>query len=482
MDFRSKPVKLTLLSAGLLTGVAAVAVAAYPRVPEGIIADGVRVAGMDWSRKDTNAALGELETWSKTRLQEPLTLTLPKEAKHGGKWTPTRADIGAAVDLEGTVGQAAQVGRDETALSRLIGLVKPRKPVEIAPLWRVDKDKLSAYLKKRVAPKANRAPKDARFLATDKSFQIIPDQPGTALDVDAAAKEIADSLTAGKSDPIALPVKIAPPHVTAEDLKGIEGEVSRFRTSYGETGNRAKNILVACSHINGTVLKPGDRFSYNKVVGPRDSDSGFKMAPVIVQGKLQPGMGGGVCQTSSTLYNAVLLADLKIVTRQHHAFPVHYLPAGRDATVAYGDKDFVFENNTDAPIAIASSGKGGEVVMRIFGKKAPGREVTIERSNVSSWGPGVEHIHDDSLRAGSTRVIDKGHAGHRVTVWRIVKMNGRQVKKEVISRDHYDAFPRIVAVGTRQVVRRAPPASAGPVSTPTPAAPSSTLTAGSQAR
>jgi vancomycin resistance protein YoaR len=178
------------------------------------------------------------------------------------------------------------------------------------------------------------------------------------------------------------------------------------------------------------------------------------MAPVIINGKLKPGMGGGVCQVSSTLYNAVLLADLKIVHREHHAFPVHYLPPGRDATVAYGDKDFQFENNTKDVIAIASSGAGQKVLMRIFGKKAPGREVAIQRTNLSSWGPTTETVADSSIPAGRTKTLDKGHAGHRVTVWRIVKQDGKVVKREALSRDYYQTFPRVVAMGARPVAPR----------------------------
>jgi vancomycin resistance protein YoaR len=188
-------------------------------------------------------------------------------------------------------------------------------------------------------------------------------------------------------------------------------------------------------------------------------------------------MGGGVCQTSTTLYNAVLMAGLKIVRRSHHAFPVHYVPAGRDATVAYDSLDFQFQNNTDSVIAVASDGSGGRVLMRVFGKKVPGRTIDIERTNVSSWGAGTETVRDSDLAAGVTRTIDKGHSGHRATVWRITKMNGKVVSREQVSQDYYRAFPRLVAVGTRQVARK-PAASAGsgssgvvPASTETSTAP-----------
>lgn len=441
---------------GLVAGVGAAAFKAGAGVPDGFMSEGVHVAGMDWSGKTVETARAELEGWSKAKLAEQVTLALPASTGVKKKWTLTRAELGASVDAEATVAEAEHVGRSTGFFTRVSGYFNKPKPVELMPQWKLDSEKLRLFLAKKIAPRVQHTPRDARFLSTNDGFQIARELPGTALDVDGSVSAVKARLAAEASQPVELAVKIAPARVTTADLNGIEGEVSRYSTHYGETGNRCKNIVTACAHINGTVLKPGDVFSYNKVVGPREGENGFKMAPVIVNGRLEPGMGGGVCQTSSTLYNAVLMSDLKIVERSHHAFPVHYLPAGRDATVAYGDKDFRFQNSTDSPIAIASDGTGGRVLMRIFGKKAPGREVKIERTNVSSWGPDVQVVRDGSLPAGARRTEknDRGHAGHRVTVWRTVLVNGRQVKREKISRDYYQSFPRIVRAGAGAVAFR----------------------------
>ncbi len=453
---QSKFVKFTIVGATLLAGVGAATYAALFRRQEGTVPAGVRVAGMDWSGKPEAAARAELDSWRKLRLSETLTLTLPAETRVQKTWSPKRSDLGADVDVEATIGQALAVGRDKSALSRFGELFAGTKSVEIAPKWKIDPARLKSYLTKRVIPAIRQKPQDARFAAEADSFKIEPERPGITVDQHASTASITARLSQTTPEPVELPTKLASPHITAADLKGIEGEVSRFQTHYSERGNRARNIIVACSRINGTILKPGERFSYNKTVGPRDSEFGFKTAPVIINGRLKPGMGGGVCQTSTTLYNAVLLADLKVVRRDHHAFPVHYVSPGRDATVAYGDKDFQFENNTKDVVAIASSGAGQRVLMRVFGKKVPGREVLIERTNLSSWGPSTETIRDSSLPAGRTKTIDKGHAGHRVTVWRVVKMNGQFVKRESLSRDYYQAFPRLIAVSTHPVVPKTP--------------------------
>lgn len=450
MAAHSKTLKITkfaVLGAGLLAGAGLATYTAYARTPDGVIPNRVRVADMDWSNKPVETVREELRKWQQERLAETVTLNATLPSGKVKTWTPTRAELGAKVDVDSTVKEAEKAREDESAVTRMANLFSAPKPVELTPKWTFDVEITKKYLAKQVAPAVARIAKDARFLATNNGFKIVPEEPGVKLDVDGSIKLIQPALESSAPEPISLPLVTATPHVTTADLKGIEGEVGRYQTHYGETGNRARNIANACSRINGTVLKPGDIFSYNKIVGPRESSNGFRIAPVIIRGKLEPGLGGGVCQTSSTLYNAVLMSGLKVVRRTHHAFPVHYLPAGRDATVAYGSIDFQFQNDTETPIAVAADGTDGRVLMRIFGKKVPGRVIRIDRTSVSSWDPPVQTVTDQSLPAGKHRTEESGHAGHRVKVWRVVKVNGQLVKRELLSSDHYDAFPRVVAVG-----------------------------------
>lgn len=471
----TKSIKLAAICVPLVLGAGAVTYAGMARGQQGLLPEGTRVAGLALGGRTLEAARAELETWRKDQLRRPLELEVAPESGVKRRWKPIRASLGAAIDVNGPLGQAEAACQDAGLLARAKAMFSSPNPPNLAAEWKVDATRLRAYLTRHVAPSARHEPRDARFLPTATGFKVIPDRPGTTLDIDAAAAAVTQRISDASSEPVVLPVKAEPAHVAAADLQGIEGEISQFHTSYGERGNRARNIEVACSHINGTVLKPGDVFSYNRIVGPRDEDAGFHMAPVIIRGKLKPGMGGGVCQVSSTLYNAALLADLKIVQRTHHAFPVHYLPAGRDATVAYGSIDFQFANDTDSPVAIGAGGKGGRVLMRIFGKPMADRKVSIERTNVSSWGPGVELSHDSSLPSGTRRVEDAGHAGHRVTVWRTVRSGDQVVKREMISRDYYQAFPRVVVVGRAGAAPRstavAPSKPALPVPPHTPSAP-----------
>jgi vancomycin resistance protein YoaR len=463
--------KLTVLAAGLLAGGAFATFKAYAGPKHGTIPAGVRVAGMDWSNMPTATARAELSGWAQARLTGSLPLEVKLPSGRTKKWTAVRRDLGGRIDIEGTVRAAESASDDQSAWEQFATLFGKPKAVEIEPLWSLDDQVARDYMLRKIAPAVLRTPKDARVKVKGDELSVVPEEPGVKLDVDKSLEILRQAIEKDDASPAALPLTTAAPRISSGDLESIEGEIGRYQTHYGESGNRRRNIETACSRINGTVLKPGDIFSYNKVVGPRDASSGYRLAPVIIRGRLEPGLGGGICQTSSTLYNAILMSGLKVVRRSHHAFPVHYLPAGRDATVAYGSIDFKFQNDSGNTIAIAAEGSGGRVLMRVFGKKTPGRAIRIERTNVSSWGAPLRTVTDRSLRTGRRTVVDKGHSGHRVKVWRVVKMNGQVARRELISSDYYGAIPRVIAVGAAPVPAAKQPSEQPAVKGTTPVAP-----------
>ncbi len=257
---------------------------------------------------------------------------------------------------------------------------------------------------------------------------------------------------------VKLPVKTTPAAVTYEDIAQINGVIGKRETDIGGTSNRLKNVALAASRINGTVLRPGEVFSYNKTVGHRTVEAGFFEAPEIVKGALKPGVGGGVCQVSSTLFNAALLSGLKIVDRSHHAFPVHYLPAGLDATVVDGDIDFRFANSTDAPIYIYGNGHNGVLKFRIYGKTNPAKQIELVRGVRKEGDYGSETESDPGLPAGHRETKTPGHPRIDVVWYRVIKENGVEVKRDTIT-THYRSIPAIVVVGTRAPRVRATPAT-----------------------
>ena len=473
---------LVLLSVLLLLCVAGAAtVAALTRQSEDTIAQGVRFEGRDWSGKPLTQARAELEDFRRAKLRSDVRVEV---ATPGGKktgWAVPCWRLGLELDIDATLNDALQAGRQDGALARIASLFSSREAVDVAPQWRLVEPTAKKFLLGRVRKAVHQPSRDARLRPLESGgFAIVPEQAGTDVDVDGSLQYLRERMPWSDSEPLVLPTTVVTARIARQHLAGVDGVLAAFSTGYKERGNRRRNIELACSKMDGTVLLPGDTFSYNEVVGPRDEEYGFRMAPVIVRGRLVPGMGGGICQVSSTLYNAVLLAGLEIVRRQHHAFPVSYLAPGRDATVVYGSIDFRFRNNTEAPIAISADSRGQRVRIRIFGKTVPGQTVRIERTNVSSWGQGVQQVRDPSLPAGKTVVLDKGHAGHRVTVWRVLMRDGQVVRRERVSDDRYRAFPKLVAVGTGPAVPAAT-ATAGPAREPaSPSAPSASA-AGSPA-
>jgi vancomycin resistance protein YoaR len=213
---------------------------------------------------------------------------------------------------------------------------------------------------------------------------------------------------------------------------------------------------------------PGDVFSFNETLGKRTMEDGYRLAPVLANGRHDVGIGGGICQVSSTLYNAVALANLKIVLRHNHSMASAYVPVGRDCTVSYPQLDFKFQNNGTTPVAISRTYTPGKLTFRILGQKVPGQVVKIQTAGHRSWGRGQKMEHDPSLPYGKRRVVEKGSSGHAITVYRIVTVNGTEVSREVLNKSHYPGALRIVAVNMKakpKAPEAVPPADGG---SPTP--------------
>jgi vancomycin resistance protein YoaR len=247
---------------------------------------------------------------------------------------------------------------------------------------------------------------------------------------------------------VELPLLQAPKRIPDQALDRITEVVSSFTTKFNRGQvNRSSNIALAASIINGTVLMPGQTFSYNKTVGQRLVSRGFKLAGVYRNGRHDQGIGGGICQVSTTLYNAALIANLPIVQRNNHSMPVPYVPLGRDATVDYGSLDMQFKNSYPNPIAISAHVNGGAINFTILGVKQPGLQISLETSNHSSWSNTVKYVTDSSVPAGKTKIVEKGSIGRRCLTWRVVRINGKVVKRENLGVSLYRPSARIIARG-----------------------------------
>ncbi|MCR5186535.1 MAG: VanW family protein [Clostridia bacterium] len=290
-------------------------------------------------------------------------------------------------------------------------------------------------------------PKDAYF--TTEPYNIFPDQDG--IDLAITVEEAQKSIGNEEKTEYTFPLKISKAAKTINDL-GMEAfpyEVSSFSTKYDASNiNRSTNLAIAANKINGKVLMPGEEFSYNKVVGKRTVEEGYKDAKIYADGGVVDGLAGGICQISSTLYNAALLANLEITERRNHSYPTSYLPVGRDATVVYGVIDLKFKNTRKFPIKIEASVKNGVASFVIHGiKEEKEYEIKILPTTTATLGHGTQTIPDPTLPAGHQVVKQSGHAGYKVTTY-IEKTCDGETKREVLSNDTYQPMATIIRVGT----------------------------------
>ncbi len=299
-----------------------------------------------------------------------------------------------------------------------------------------------------LAEYVGREPVNAEYRVEEKKIYITNGTVGIKLTDEEIEQKVAD-LNAGFD--VIVTVESIQPEITADTINGelFGAELSNYSSSYAtSTANRAYNVARAASSIDGTILLPGEVFSYNASIGNPSLANGYKMATVYANGKQTEGVGGGVCQVSSTLYSAVLYADLEVVERRSHSLTVAYVPKGQDATVVYGGQDFKFKNNTNSPIKIDATASRGVCRVRILGAAADAnKRVEIVNSINSTVSPTVIETLDESLPAGTRKVTSSGKTGYKVSSVRIVYENGKEVKREKLTNSSYRMAPTEVTVG-----------------------------------
>lgn len=296
-----------------------------------------------------------------------------------------------------------------------------------------------------------REPKDAVYTKEGDNHHIEPEILGISFDEEEARKIFEEN--ANSTEPYKIPAVISYPEITASYLedKYVNKIIAKYSTSYrGSSAGRCENIALAASKIDGYVVNPGERFSYNTVVGPRTEAAGFKMAHVYAGTKVVDGIGGGICQVSSTLYNAVVLADLKTVTRVNHSIPVNYVPLGRDATVSYGTIDYVFENNKNYPISIKAKTEGTTLTVSVVATSQMDYTVEFVSEFVSSVPYTTKNTEDETLAEGEKKVITPGSNGSVYQSYRVYKKDGKEYDRKPESKSRYQPVAAEVAVGTKK--------------------------------
>ncbi len=384
----------------------------------------------------------------------------PVVIKNGDNtWTIDAGELGVTLDNEKTLQKAAAVGHTGSIINqwrerRRVEKEDEHIQPELSTGWDVLKKKIIAEMGQIIVEPVN-----AGFQITPgDQVVIVPAQTGTDIDFNALARKIVwsisdEAVNGAEVCEVELPLLSVQPQRTTEDVEAmqINGRIARYTTRFdaGQEG-RTYNIKVAAAALDGLLLAPDDGFSFNQVVGPRSSEAGYKSANVIVNNEFVQGLGGGVCQVSSTLYNAVLLANLQILERSNHTLPVSYVPIGQDATVSYGAIDFRFANNQINYIYITSLVEGNTITFKIYGNQASSPRVEVASWVTETIPQQIIYEDDPNLAAGEQVIKQKGNNGFKVASARYVWENGEK-RTEQLPASYYHAVNRIVAVGTGQV-------------------------------
>ncbi len=360
-------------------------------------------------------------------------------------------ELGATLQLEKAAAEAYRIGREGGLWQQIATQIRLRRYGVDAPVrCHVDETVLRSALVS-LTEKVDRKPKDAVVEVEGDEVHVVPGEVGRVLDVDESQKALAEQLQNPLLKEAQLVVSTQQPAITRDMLENFETVLSSYSTPFNPGKvQRTHNLRLAISIVNKTVVRPGEEFSLNKIVGPRLTERGYRDAPIFMEGEVVPSTGGGVCQVATTIYNAALLANLKVTERHHHSRPVDYAPSGRDATVYYGQLDLKFINTLKHPLLLIGYAADARLHVKIIGKRSDKYEVELVRSGVSSIGFSIKEQPDPELEEGKKEVEKPGRSGARVTLTQVVKKDGKEISRQVLHSDGYPPQTKVVRVGTKK--------------------------------
>jgi vancomycin resistance protein YoaR len=302
--------------------------------------------------------------------------------------------------------------------------------------------------------------KDATFaILRGNRVRVVPARPGSVLDAPPTARSILAAALRSTNRVARVSIRSDAPEVTTTEAKGmgITGLVGAYETIYGGEANRIHNVQLVARLIDGKLIAPGSTFSFNETTGERSEDKGFLEAPVIINGELQTGLGGGVCQVSTTVFNAAYEAGLPITTRTNHALYISHYPLGRDATVNYPDTDLKFKNDTDRWLLVKTFVGSSSLTVALYG--APqNRRVESEVQPLVDRGPApVKQISDPSIYVGSRVTVESGSPSRSTSVRRKVYSPGGELLYNDSWSSWYRGEHQVIHVGTKPKPKPVPP-------------------------
>ncbi|MBR1451216.1 MAG: VanW family protein [Lachnospiraceae bacterium] len=416
----------------------------------GTIMNGIYFDDIDMSGKTYDEAVKLIR--DKVRSMSEANITL--NSIGGNSVSVTAQELGLAWNDTNLVADALYVGRSGNIVERY----KERKDLEhdrkVYPInVEFDRATVEAIVNEQ-GDRYNVEAKNATLSKADGDFVVTPGTKGEKIDANASVSRIMSNLDNFTGSDLTIDMVVVEdiPKATAEDLEKIHDVIGRYKTSF-KTSNadRSGNVRNGTRLVNGTVLLPGDSFSMYQTVSPFTEENGYYLAGSYLNGMVVESLGGGICQVSSTLYNAVLRAELQVDERHNHSMIVSYVDLSSDAAISGTSKDFKFTNNTEYPIYIEGiTTEDKQVVFTIYGveTRPSNREVSYESEKISETVPeGDKIIADPSLPLGSIST-QSAHTGYVGKLWKIVKVDGKETERVEVNKSTYLPTPRTATVGT----------------------------------
>ncbi len=414
-------------------------------IESGVYADTVSLAGLTGVEADA-----AIRSYVNSYGTVPITL----HAVDGNDVTVTAADLGLFWANPEIADEAVSLGKGGNIVQRykaLKDLTYSNKVYEVE--FAFDRDAIEAVIEEQ-ATLYDQPAIDAYLTRTDGEFQITDGQIGYAVDVEASTDEVYAYLTEnwnGAACDMDLVIEVEEPQGKTEDLELVQDVLGTFTTSYSTSGSdRSANVVNGCRLINGTTVYPGEEFSALELITPFTTENGYYMAASYINGEVVDSLGGGICQVSTTLYNAVLLAELEVTSRSNHSMVVTYVQPSMDATVAESSGiDFKFVNTTDYPIYIEGyTTTDKHITFTIYGveTRPSTRKVSFE-SVVLEETPPTDIIYTDATKPAGYCSVSAGHTGYKAELWKIVTENGVQVSREQVNSSKYNMSARTATVG-----------------------------------
>lgn len=418
------------------------------KVPKNVICDNIYIGDIDVSGMNAKEAKTAIKKQIDTYKEISVTL-VAEEAEE----KVTLEELGFHMqNVDQQVEEAVSYGKKGSIWSRksaLKELEKNKKVLEA--VYAVDEKAVKKVIDEKI-PELENAAKDATLTRQNGKFVITDDQKGVTVDPKESVKVINAYFTGAwskKGGTIKLVTKVDEPKVTREQFEQVKDLLGTFTTVCGTGGGRVQNIVTGAAHINGAVIMPGETYSANAAMEPYTKENGFTEAGSYENGQVVQSMGGGICQVSSTLYNAIILAEIEIVERAAHSMLVSYVEPSMDAAIAGDFKDLKFKNNTDAPIYIEGYVSGGKITFNVFGKetRSASRKVSYVHEIESQTPAGKKFVASGDA-VGTMKKASSGYTGMKAKLWKVVTENGKEVSRKVYNNSTYRASAAVYNVGT----------------------------------